>query len=754
MGGASRVPVTSRSRRLCTVHVVEVRVLGPAEVVQHDAVIALTSQERVLLAALALGSPAATPSASLCDALWRAELPRRPDKALQTLVLRLRRTLGADVITTTGPGYALAPDVAVDAHAFEREVALAAGPDRTSDERVAILTRALERWRGSAYDDLDGWEPAQQTSFGLDELHRHAAEELAAARLSLGVSPDLIASLEGLVAAEPLRERRWKLLAGALANCGREGEALGAIARARAIMRSELKCEVGPDLAEIERRLRQAVASPPESVDRLHRLAAIATDDGDSKAAVGQLVDAIQVADRAGTDLRTRADLHIDLAANQARLGLMADAITSYRRAAGLARQSGDSSRLARCALGAASLGLTSGLDAHDPVADLLTEALEAVSIAPTAVRSELLSALAVAEAHNRPATVAHGHAREALSIGRVIGEPEVTFGALEAMVRTDGDPARLAARAALVEEMRSLAEAQERSDWTRRVLAHEARLIALRGDLMGAFALLEELETDALAADDLVCAHVGDLRLLLWATTWGDLSDAEEAIARIRRSADAALVDPAAAVLAEFGQRGFVRRLFAAEVETVDDAETHDHAETLDAPIWPLPTMRAIGIAGHAHTLADLGQHARAREVLGQLEVGSLASLPRDLYWMSMVWAVARACHAVGDEDRAVDMYGAAEPFQDLCIVESVFMFLGSMHHHLGLLASIFDPPRAAEHLEEALAVHTRLRSPHWMQQTNHALTQLRDDGRLGRPHTPVPHQRPRQDSNLRPAD
>jgi hypothetical protein len=238
----------------------------------------------------------------------------------------------------------------------------------------------------------------------------------------------------------------------------------------------------------------------------------------------------------------------------------------------------------------------------------------------------------------------------------------------------------------------------------------------------------------------------VSDLRLLLRATTWGDLSDAEEAITRIRRSADAALVDPTAAVLAEFGQRGFVRRLFAADVVTVDDAEPHDHAETLDAPIWPLPTMRAIGIAGHAHTLADLGQHARAREVLGQLEVGSFASLPRDLYWMSMVWAVALACYAVRDEDRAVDLYGAAEPFQELCIVDAAFMFLGSMHHHLGLLASIFDPPRAAAHLGEALSVHTRLQSPHWMQQTAHALTQLRDD-RAGAGRMPTsPRQRPRQ--------
>ena len=164
---------------------------------------------------------------------------------------------------------------------------------------------------------------------------------------------------------------------------------------------------------------------------------------------------------------------------------------------------------------------------------------------------------------------------------------------------------------------MRALAEAHERSDWTRRVFPHEAKLTALRGDLARDFALLEELEADALAADDLVGAHVSSLRLLLLATTWGDLSDAEGAITRIRQSADEALVDPAAAVLAEFGQRGFVRRLFAAHAETRDDTKT------VDPQIWPLPTMRAIGFGVNAHALADQGHHARAREELRRLEVG-----------------------------------------------------------------------------------------------------------------------------------
>ena len=70
-------------------------------------------------------------------------------------------------------------------------------------------------------------------------LRRHATEELAAARLQLGVSPELIADLEGFVAAEPIRERRWVLLTEALVRSGREREAMAVVGRAREVMRSE-----------------------------------------------------------------------------------------------------------------------------------------------------------------------------------------------------------------------------------------------------------------------------------------------------------------------------------------------------------------------------------------------------------------------------------------------------------------------------------------------------------------------------------
>ncbi len=239
---------------------------------------------------------------------------------------------------------------------------------------------------------------------------------------------------------------------------------------------------------------------------------------------------------------------------------------------------------VARSALEAARLGLHAGLDAQHPLPALLLEALDAVPTAPTAVRSEVLAALALAEAHSRPLDVSRGHAEEALSIARLIARPDLIFGALEAAVRTDPDLANLAGNAERVAEMVMLAAASDRPAWRRRTLPLEARLAATTGDLHRADALLEELAELASAADDHASGHLADLRFLLRATAWGDVDDANDAISRVRRSADSALVDPTAAVLAEMGQRRFVGALF----ETAPGA-------IVDPRPWPMATMRAM---------------------------------------------------------------------------------------------------------------------------------------------------------------
>src|SRR5438046_865912 len=74
----------------------------------------------------------------------------------------------------------------------------------------------------------------------LSELREVGREALLDARLRAGESSVLVPDLEALIAAQPLREERWRLLVVALYNAGRQADALAALRRARATLAEQL----------------------------------------------------------------------------------------------------------------------------------------------------------------------------------------------------------------------------------------------------------------------------------------------------------------------------------------------------------------------------------------------------------------------------------------------------------------------------------------------------------------------------------
>ena len=67
--------------------------------------------------------------------------------------------------------------------------------------------------------------------------------------LALGEHRRQVAELESLVAANPLRESLYGLLALALYRSDRQADALAAVARARQVLNDELGIDAGPELA-------------------------------------------------------------------------------------------------------------------------------------------------------------------------------------------------------------------------------------------------------------------------------------------------------------------------------------------------------------------------------------------------------------------------------------------------------------------------------------------------------------------------
>ena len=189
----------------------EIGLLGPVEVADAGGSVPVPGvRARRLLAALALAAPEAVPADRLIDLVWGEELPVNAANALQVQVSKLRRLLGEGCVVTRGGGYGLDPaHVEVDVRRFEGllaegRAALAAGEDGRAAE---VLARALALWRGAVAVELDDAVLSEQAR--LDELRLAALELRVEADLRLGAHEPLVAELEALTAAHPLRERFW-----------------------------------------------------------------------------------------------------------------------------------------------------------------------------------------------------------------------------------------------------------------------------------------------------------------------------------------------------------------------------------------------------------------------------------------------------------------------------------------------------------------------------------------------------------------
>lgn len=235
-------------------------VLGELTATRDDVVVDLGGRrQRAVLAGLLILRDQVVPADRLIDCVWGDHPPTNATGALQAYVSHLRRRLEPDasarqrdgVIVRAGPGYVLrTPPDAVDAWEFEAAVESAAG--QAPSDAVCTLETTLRLWRGPAYADYAGESWAQAEIARLSELRAVARERLLATRLDLGEAQLVIGDLEALVAEDPLREERWRLLVLALYRAHRQAAALEALRRARRVLADELGVDPGPALRALE----------------------------------------------------------------------------------------------------------------------------------------------------------------------------------------------------------------------------------------------------------------------------------------------------------------------------------------------------------------------------------------------------------------------------------------------------------------------------------------------------------------------
>jgi DNA-binding SARP family transcriptional activator len=228
----------------------EYRVLGPLEVEDGGRPLELPApQLRTLLILLLLHANEVVARDRIVDDLWAGTPPRNAVTSLHNAVTKLRRVLG-DSLVTRPPGYVLHVEREhVDALRFEDLLRGARAAEPAA--RAAALREALALWRGAALLDVAYESFAATEANRLEELRMVAREDLIDAELSLGEHDALVAELEALVAANPLRERLWGQLILALYRTGRQGDASQAYQNARRTLLAELGIEPGPALKQL-----------------------------------------------------------------------------------------------------------------------------------------------------------------------------------------------------------------------------------------------------------------------------------------------------------------------------------------------------------------------------------------------------------------------------------------------------------------------------------------------------------------------
>ena len=172
-----------RVSRCYKLHMLEFRILGPLEVWDGEKILDLGGQrQRAVLALLAIHVGEVVPSERLITYLWGESPPPTAATSLQNAVSQLRKALGADVVETRAPGYALnAEKNAVDARRFEQLVNEARSAE--ADRRAGLVGEALQLWRGPPLADFP-YEPfAQNEAARLEELRLTAIEERMEAEL-------------------------------------------------------------------------------------------------------------------------------------------------------------------------------------------------------------------------------------------------------------------------------------------------------------------------------------------------------------------------------------------------------------------------------------------------------------------------------------------------------------------------------------------------------------------------------------------
>jgi tetratricopeptide (TPR) repeat protein len=399
------------------------------------------------------------------------------------------------------------------------------------------------------------------------------------------------------------------------------------------------------------------------------------------------------------TDTSLYGELLLAFADAQTRAGDTTLARDTYLKAAVAARRSRSAQTLARAALGFGAVFDFN--EVNRQLVDLLEESLGTLSMSDVALRSKVMSRLALALywqplgrwgcAQSRKlmlcdrardladsvgdecvrGEVLHNtyfatwgpenlrqrvsSAQEIVAIARKVGDPRLELQGLMWKIVNCSEVGDFHAYDAEVESYERLAKTLQEPLFTWRAMLWRSALALMRGRMDGIEEVLSNAHRLAVQADESTLRQSITAQLFFLRLEQG-------------RPADLATELP-----------GFVERF-------------------PEMPVWRVGALRV---------LVALGDLDRARHEFRELSGHGFKDFPRDSLWLSSMALLAETCAAVGDAPGARGLYTALKPFGDRYVtVGAAAALMGSTQRYLAILARVSgDRAAAQEHFRQAIA-------------------------------------------------
>lgn len=475
--------------------------------------------------------------------------------------------------------------------------------------------------------------------------------------------------------------------------------------------------DLDPHLALLAHHFAQA--APVERPDRAIDFALAAARRADRMLAWEEAAQHYRAALRArelsgAVDDHVRAELLLALGASEERAGLEQEARESFSAAIRTARQLGDPVLLTRGVLGQA--GPWSALSRSDPErVALLDEAMEALPEDDSPLRARLLARMSLELYYAGEPELRLSLSEEAVRVARRIGDPRTLASCLDARHYALWRPENVEERLVVAAELREVAEQTGDPE------------LELQG---AAWTIIDLMELGDIDGVDIQIAAVSKLAdalhrpiWLWWASLFrGSRAQLDGRFDEAERLAQETLV---------IGQRGqaenalhyYAQEMYSIRREQGRLAEVEGAVRNFIELYPAIPAWRS----SLALLLIELGRPEEARAEFEAMATGGF-NIPRDANWLVAVTLLAEVCGALGDADRAPELYALIEPYAGRNIVVGRnATFNGCASWLLGLLAAAqgqYD--RAERHYEDAQKMHAAMGAKPWYTRTQVVFAEL----------------------------